>query len=231
MASKSPFVLEDTSRVQLTASEDDQQAHFQSFDKIQEGSNISLDNVAVNLDFGKGHSISRIELVSKRVLTEVGSGKEKELKNFELRLSVGKINGEFPLAITTYDCLRRMERQELLKKHYKPSKVDVLAFFPASRRSKRPEPSGNPEAEALDTESIGLLRGLLPFVDKEELFRVLLKKPLRDRQSKKLVRMCIIPTDAEEGAQDFSTKKKGFNYDTILELLSDYEAREERTRS
>jgi hypothetical protein len=231
VASKSPLLLEDTSKVQLAASVDDQQAHFQSYDKIEEGSNISLDNVAINIDFGKGHAINRVELSSKRVLTEVGSGKEKELKNFELKVTLNKVNGEFPLAISTYNYLRRMERQELVKKHYKPSKVDLLAFTAPARRNKRPEPSGNPEVEALDSESIGLLRGMLAFVDKEELFRALLKKPLKDRQSKKAVRLCIIPTDVEEESEGFEIKKKTFNRNTILELLSEYEARDERTRS
>lgn len=145
VASKNPFVLEDTAKLQLTASEDDQQAFSSSFDKIEEGSNISLDNVVVSLDFGKGHSVNKVELSSKRVLTEVGSGKEKELKNFELKVALSKVNGEFPLAISTYNYLRRMERQDLLKKHYKPSKVDLLAFTAPARRNKRPEPSGNAE--------------------------------------------------------------------------------------
>lgn len=231
VATKSPFVLEDTSKVQLYASEDDQQAHFQSYEKIEQGSNISLENVAINIDFGKSHSITRVELSSKRVLTEVGSGKEKELKNFELKVTLRKVNGEFPLAITTYNYLRRMERQDLVKKHYKPSKVDLLAFTARALRSKRPEPSGNSEVQALDSESVGLLKGLLNFVDKEELFRVLLKKPLKDRQSKKAVRLCIIPTDVDEEAEGFEIKKKTFNRNTILELLSEYEARDERTRA
>jgi hypothetical protein len=49
----------------------------------------------------------------------------------------------------------------------------------------------------LDSESIALLKGLVQYVDKEELFRVLVKKPLKDRQSKKAVRLSIIPTDVE----------------------------------
>jgi hypothetical protein len=195
VASKTPLVLEDTNKVQLTASLDDQQAHSQSYDKIEQGSTISLENVAVSVDFGKGHAINRVELSSKRVLTEVGSGKEKELKNFELKVALGRIDGEFPLAITTYNYLRRMERQELVKKHYKPTSTNILAFTAPARRTKRQETSGNSDIEALDSESVALLRGLLPFVNKEELFRVLLKKTLKDRQSKKAVRLCIIPTD------------------------------------
>lgn len=146
-------------------------------------------------------------------------------------MTLSKVNGEFPLAISTYNYLRRMERQELVKKHYKPSKVDLLTFTAPARRSKRPEPSGNPEVQALDSESVGLLKGLLGFVDKEELFRVLLKKPLKDRHSKKAVRLCIIPTDVEDQTEGFEIKKKTFNRNTILELLSEYEARDERTRN
>ena len=49
----------------------------------------------------------------------------------------------------------------------------------------------------MDSESSMILRKLLKFADKDELFRVLLKKPLKDKQSKKAVRMSLIPTDAE----------------------------------
>ncbi len=82
VANKNPLVLEDTNKVQLTASEDDLQAYFQSYDKIDQGTNINLDNLVIHVDFGKGHSINKIELSSKKVFIEVGSNKEKELKNF-----------------------------------------------------------------------------------------------------------------------------------------------------
>lgn len=106
-----------------------------------------------------------------------------------------------------------------------------MAFTTPSRRLKRSDPSENSEINALDSESISLLKGLVQFVDKEELFRVLLKKPLKDKQSKKAVRLCIIPTDIEEDSAEFEIKKKIFNRNTILELLSEYEAREEKIRS
>ena len=51
------------------------------------------------------------------------------------------------------------------------------------------------------------MRKLLQFTDKGELFRVLLKKPLKDRQAKKAVRLSIIPTDVEE-SEGFEVKKK-----------------------
>jgi hypothetical protein len=54
-----------------------------------------------------------------------------------------------------------------------------------------------------------LLRKLLKFTDKGELFKVLLKRPLRDRQSKKAVRLSIIPTDVEEN-EGFEIKKKQY---------------------
>jgi hypothetical protein len=39
---------------------------------------------------------------------------------------------------------------------------------------------------------------LLTFVDKEELLRLLIKKPLKDKANKKAVRMMVVPTDAED---------------------------------
>ena len=59
----------------------------------------------------------------------------------------------------------------------------------------------------------------------------MLKKNLRDRQSKKIVRMAIVPTDVEEESEGFEIKKKTFNRNTIQELLAEYEAREERIKS
>ena len=53
VTSKSPLVLKDNYNVPVTASEDDLQAYFQSYDKISEDSNICLDNVEVRINFGK----------------------------------------------------------------------------------------------------------------------------------------------------------------------------------
>lgn len=64
------------------------------------------------------------------------------------------------------------------------------------------------DVTALDSESVALLHKLLQFTDKEELFRVLLKKPLREKHSKKMVRLSIIPTDVESESEGFDIKKK-----------------------
>jgi len=61
-------------------------------------------------------------LSSKSVIADVGE-KETKLKNFELKVSLEKVEGQYPLAITTYQYIRRLERQELVKKHYKPTKT------------------------------------------------------------------------------------------------------------
>lgn len=104
---KNPLVLEDATKIKVSASEDDLQAYFQSYEKINEGSNICLDNVEVHLDYGKGYTILNIEFSSKNVIADVGN-KENKLKNFELKVTLEKINGRFPLAITTFNYLRRM---------------------------------------------------------------------------------------------------------------------------
>ena len=201
VASKNPLILEDSTKIRVTASEDDLQAYFQSYDKIGEGSNICLDNVEIHIEYGKGYSIQNIELSSKSVITDIGN-KESKLKNFELKVTLEKKDGEFPLAITTFRYLRRMERQELMKKGYKPSKSDILNFVKSEKTSLKlgsEESSAiSPEVLALDSESVQLLRRLLNFTDKEELFRVLLKKSLKDKHSNKSVRLSIIPTDVEE---------------------------------
>ena len=60
VAHKNPLILEDSTKIKVTASEDDLQAYFQSYDKISEGSNICMDNVEVHLDFGKAYTILNI---------------------------------------------------------------------------------------------------------------------------------------------------------------------------
>jgi hypothetical protein len=81
VSSKNPLVLEDSTKIRVSASEDDLQAYFQSYDKIEQGSNICLDNVEVHLDYGKGYSIQSIDFSSKNVIADVG-GKDTKLKNF-----------------------------------------------------------------------------------------------------------------------------------------------------
>ena len=125
--------------------------------------------------------------------------KETKLKNFELRVELAKVEGQYPLAISTFQYLRRLERQDLVRKHYKASKSEILAFIPQPKKGQKLRDDDNDgvsaEIAALDTESVSLLRKLLAFADKGDLFRVLLKKSLKDRQSKKSVRLSIIPTD------------------------------------
>jgi len=75
----------------------------------------------------------------------------------------------------------------------------VLNFVRPDKKGQRHREDENSavsqEVSSLDTESVYLLKKLLKFTDKGELFRVLLKKPLREKQSKKSVRLSIIPTD------------------------------------
>ncbi len=61
--------------------------------------------------------------------------------------------------------------------------------------------------EPLDTNSTQILNNLLEFVDKEELLRLLIKKPLKDKVSKKAVRMMVVPTDAEDN-ETLEVRKK-----------------------
>ena len=51
--------------------------------------------------------MNSIELSSKKVNTDVG-GKEKEIKNFELKAELIKSEGTFPLTILTQRYFRRM---------------------------------------------------------------------------------------------------------------------------
>ena len=60
VAKKNPLLLEDATKIQVSASEDDLRPYFQSYEKISEGSNICLENVDVHLEYGKGFTIQGI---------------------------------------------------------------------------------------------------------------------------------------------------------------------------
>lgn len=95
-----------------------------------------------------------------------------------------------------------------MKKHYKPNKVELTNFVKAKKEEKAEESYLSQEASSLDSESISILKKLLRFTDKEELFKILLKKPLKDKHSKKSVRLSIIPTDVEDNSTLEIKKKK-----------------------
>ena len=62
--------------------------------------------------------------------------------------------------------------------------------------------------EPLDTNSTSILRTLVPFVKKEELLKILIKKPLKDKSNKKAVRMMVVPTDNYDNETMEVRKKK-----------------------
>jgi len=107
VAKKNPFILEDNTKIQLTVSEDDLQVHQVNVNKIMEGSNICLENIDVDIEYGKEHKIQNIQLSSKNVIIDVGE-KESKLKNFELKASLSRIDGQYPLVISTYQYIRRL---------------------------------------------------------------------------------------------------------------------------
>lgn len=61
--------------------------------------------------------------------------------------------------------------------------------------------------EPLDSGSSQILQDLLAFVDKEDLLKLLIKKPLKDKASKKAVRLMVVPTDDEDNTTTEVRKK------------------------
>lgn len=99
-----------------------------------------------------------------------------------------------------------MEKTEFFKKNSgKKATSDILSFIHVAKVDKKTQvkkvenysvlPSS---IDPLDTNSTQILKDLLSFVDKEELLRLLIKKPLKDKANKKAVRMMVVPTDAED---------------------------------
>ena len=152
----------------------------------------------MTLDHGTNNDISACEIESKSVLIDVGTEKQKKVK-MTLKVHVDTNEGDIPILPSTRRYLRRLEKQEQARKNWsKGSKIDVLNFVSQTQKSKKkeeaPEQSTLNVSVALDTESIDILRKLKDFVDKEDLLRVLIKQPLRNKHSKKVVRLMAVPT-------------------------------------
>lgn len=58
--SVTPFLAEDSNKIQLRVTDAEVTAHPQNYQKIEQGCNIRLDNVTVNIDFAKGFQINYI---------------------------------------------------------------------------------------------------------------------------------------------------------------------------
>lgn len=164
-----------------------------------------LENCDVILNYGKNKEITGCDVHSKEVTLDLNTDKATKPKKMEIRLSLAPVDGLIPVLPSTRRYLRRMEKQEYFKKNGgKKATSDILSFISGPKttkaQSKKVEnysvlPSN---IEPLDTNSVQILHDLLAFVDKEELLRLLIKKPLKDKGSKKAVRMMVVPTDAED---------------------------------
>jgi hypothetical protein len=60
VSSKNPLILEDHTRSRLTAPDDDFQAYFTSYDKINVGTTICLENVEIKAECTKTFDIESI---------------------------------------------------------------------------------------------------------------------------------------------------------------------------
>ena len=89
----------------------------------------------------------------------------------------------------------------------------MLSFFAAKNNSasQAVKSIDNPFSEeigSIDSESIKILEKLVNFVDKDELFNLLASKPLKNKTSKKAVRLMVIPNDKEAKGEPLAFKKK-----------------------
>lgn len=108
-----------------------------------------------------------------------------------------------------------MEKADYYKKNSgKKAASDILSFIHVAKGDKKGQAKKvddfsilSSSIEPLDTNSTQILKDLLGFVDKEELLRLLIKKPLKDKASKKAVRIMVVPTDAEDN-ETLEVRKK-----------------------
>ncbi len=209
------MVFEDSAKNQLTVNKTNLESFLTSYNKIAAESSVLLENCDVILNYGKNKEITGCDIHSKVVTVDVNTDKANKVKNFEIRLSLSPVDGLIPVLPSTRRYLRRMEKADYFKKNSgKKATQDILSFIHVAKAEKKSQakkvenysilPS---TIEPLDTNSTQILNGLLGFVDKEELLRLLIKKPLKDKGSKKAVRMMVVPTDSEDN-ETLEVRKK-----------------------
>ena len=155
-----PIHFYDISKVRLNFSQDDLETYLHSNPQIAFGSTVCLENCEVNLEYGKDNDVLACEIESKKVIIEVGTEKEKKLKDCKVRLQVESESDEIPLLPSTRRYIRRMKKQETVRKE-KPSKVDILSFISnkSTKGNKFLSASDEMSAEVgpLDTDSLRIL--------------------------------------------------------------------------
>ncbi len=193
VSSTDPIEFNDASKVCLVVDKDDFVAYFKDYDKINNGTTVCLENCEVSLDYGTNNEVTACEIESKSVIIDFGNEKQKKVKNFTIKMHVNT-DHEVPILPSTRRYLRRIQKQELAKKHWsKSQKVDIVGFFRAEKKGKKDDVVQNSQFGDLDTESFNILKKLKHFVEKEDLLRVAIKHPLRNKESKKIVRLMAVP--------------------------------------
>lgn len=115
-SSDEPIHFYDISKVRLNFSQDDLETYLHSNPQIAFGSTVCLENCEVNLEYGKENDVVSCEIESKKVIIEVGTEKEKKLKDCKVRLQVETDSDEIPLLPSTRRYIRRMKKQEMVRK-------------------------------------------------------------------------------------------------------------------
>ena len=133
-----------------------------------------MEDCEVLLNYGKNKEITGCDIHSKAVTLDVNTNKTTKVKNFEIRLTLNAVNGMIPVLPSTRRYLRRMEKAEFFKKNAnKKGTTDIVSFIqPAKVDKKQSKKIDNynvlrVNVETLDTNSVQILKELLPFVNKE----------------------------------------------------------------
>jgi hypothetical protein len=216
VVSTNPHVFQDSAKNELTINKNSLESHLNIYNKIQPGSSILLENCDVHPTYGKNKDVIGCDVISKVVTLDVTSDKQnKPSKNFEIKLNLSPVDGFIPVLPSTRRFLRRMEKTEFFKKNSaKKTTVEINNFVRSPKADKKGQSKIVDDfcvlptnIEPLDTNSTSILRSLLPFVDKEDLLKLLIKKPLKDKANKKAVRMMVVPTDSEDN-ETMEVRKK-----------------------
>jgi hypothetical protein len=173
VSSDKPLEFEDSAKNKLTVNKTNLETYVNNYKQIKAESSIRLEDCEVLLNYGKNKEITGCDIHSKSVTLDVETEKTTKVKNFEIRLTLNAVNGLIPVLPSTRRYLRRMEKAEFFKKNAsKKATTDIVSFIqPAKADKKQTKKIENftvlpVNVETLDSNSVQILKDLLPFVNK-----------------------------------------------------------------
>ena len=88
VAGTDPLNFQDAAKVPMVVHQDDLETYLTSYDKIGAGTTVCLESCEISLDYGANNDVTSCEIESKNVLIDVGTEKQKKVKNMTMKVHV-----------------------------------------------------------------------------------------------------------------------------------------------